>query len=725
MHLHVARVRRNGKVYSYGQLVESYRRDDGMPTQRVIAKLGAMSDLAIENLRTSLRAAKLGKPVIVGNGRPPSSAASGRPVQNLRYLDLAVLHELWRELGLGALLDELIPRGQSEVSAADVVAALAIQRCVDPGSKLYAERWFPRTALPELLGIYPTQFNNTRLHRVLEDLDAACERLMFRLPQLYQQHGSPLASLFLDVTDTRFVGHGPELAEVGKTKEGILGRKVGIVLLCNEHGYPLRWQVIPGKHAESGAMLDVVEAVAGLAWVRDKPIVMDRAMGSSAEIRRLLGHGVQFVTALKVTEIEAYTDRVPHQGLTDLSIRADTEQAIEQASRCVVDAGMQRAAPTLYVLDAGLVERDAAVDDAGPGGEDEDLAREAIRRSRRIRDMVQSGQADSLASAARRTGLSRTMAKRYRQLLRLTPEIQQTLLDGPALGLSIDGLGKVAQLDDAEEQHRAFTRLLAAGPARTRSGKRPSHRDKEKPPPIRVRAVIAFNPERFVDERRQAALALEQVQAFVAALNAKLAHRASRRTKRAVERELEDMLRRRSFLDLYTVELEERRDDSPMRVRLVLDAERWKRRRRYDGFSVLLAHPDVTLSAADLSKLYRAKDAVEKDFQVIKSFVQLRPIWHRTDTKVRAHVAICMLALLLERVLRRKLRTTSAPVALELLASCCINRFEEALYVLTEPDAEQHALLRKLRLERLADEADVTARLRPRPKSQRPLPLRA
>src|SRR5512147_1301077 len=46
---------------------------------------------------------------------------------------------------------------------AEVICALTIQRCVAPGSKLYAQRWFPRTALPELLGVAPAQFHNTRI----------------------------------------------------------------------------------------------------------------------------------------------------------------------------------------------------------------------------------------------------------------------------------------------------------------------------------------------------------------------------------------------------------------------------------------------------------------------------------------------------------------------------------------------------------------------------------
>lgn len=54
--------------------------------------------------------------------------------------------------------------------------------------------------------------------------------------------------------------------------------------------------------------------------------------------------------------------------------------------------------------------------------------------------------------------------------------------------------------------------------------------------------------------------------------------------------------------------------------------------------------------------MYREKDIVEKDFQVIKSVLEIRPIRHRSDEKVKAHVTICMLALLLERILRKNLK---------------------------------------------------------------------
>ena len=57
-----------------------------------------------------------------------------------------------------------------------------------------------------------------------------------------------------------------------------------------------------------------------------------------------------------------------------------------------------------------------------------------------------------------------------------------------------------------------------------------------------------------------------------------------------------------------------------------------------------------------MSALYREKNCVEQDFRHIKSEIELRPLWHHTDAKVRAHVTLCMLALLVDRILERTMR---------------------------------------------------------------------
>lgn len=117
---------------------------------------------------------------------------------------------------------------------------------------------------------------------MLEELENAEPELMRALSRrAHEQHGR-FATMFLDLTDTWFVGNGPDLARKGKTKEGLYRKKVGLVLLCNEQGHPLRWEVVPGNSAEAPQMLQVMRTVQQVPWLEKIPIVCDRALGRTA-----------------------------------------------------------------------------------------------------------------------------------------------------------------------------------------------------------------------------------------------------------------------------------------------------------------------------------------------------------------------------------------------------------------------------------------------------------
>lgn len=720
MNLHVSRVRRGATVYVYGQLVESYRRDDGMPTQRVIANLGRMTEVQIQNMRAALEASRRGTRVVLDKRELPTGTRAAKPTHNLRYLDLAVLHALWRAWELDEVLDAVLPRNTADVPARDVIAALTLQRCVDPGSKLYAEQWFPTTALPEMLGIEPRRFNNARLHRVLEQLDEATPQLMQRLARHAHGRGE-FATLFLDVTDARFTGNGPDMAEKAKTKDGIVERKVGIVLLCNERGYPLRWSVIPGRRADSTAMLDVFDEIRGLDWLGTAPVVCDRAMGSSADITKLLRTGVHFITGLRCNEWTSYTTAIPHDCLADLPAPADDVQAkalaLEAADR-VSQAGMQQVSPTLHVLDLGLIERSEPVR-TSPAN-----APSNIRRALMLGQQIQrEGSAlGNFRAAARQLGVGVAMSKFYRKLLMLDAELQQEILDGHADTLSLNAALRIAAVSDAAQQRQMFERARSARSAssvRPPATGEPARAAEEEAEPIRVRAAVTFNPELFTDQRRRAQQQLDDIYRLVTELNEQLARPRSSRSRRHIEAAIDRVLRPRDLVDAFKIRIDEQATEGAKRyqVHVELDLEKWRRRRAHDGFGFIVAHPDETRTAVELCQLYRAKDAVEKDFQVIKSLIRVRPIWHRTDPKVRAHVTICMLALLLERTLNERLANVSAAQAIQVLSTCCLNRFagtRRADYVVTQPDDAQQALLRELKLGQLAEDEYIVERLQPR-----------
>jgi len=63
------------------------------------------------------------------------------------------------------------------------------------------------------------------------------------------------------------------------------------------------------------------------------------------------------------------------------------------------------------------------------------------------------------------------------------------------------------------------------------------------------------------------------------------------------------------------------------------------------------------LDAADVVRAYKQLKEVERDFRVLKSReLEIRPIHHRLEKRVRAHVFLCMLALYLEWHLRQAWR---------------------------------------------------------------------
>jgi len=724
MQVRVTRVKRNGKTYSYVQLVESYRRpSDGMPMHRVLSNLGSLSELEIENLRKALNASREGRTVVM----PSTASQSSKPTKildNLRYLDIAVLFRVWKQWGLTDCIEQLIPKGKADVSPASVVAALTIQRCVAPGSKLFATQWIPTSALPELLGFRPNALNNTRLHRVLDKLEESTSALMAMLPPRYMKKQKAFSALFLDVTDTWFVGHGPKIAKRSTTKEGMIRRKVGIVLLCNELGYPLRWEVIEGKCADSTAMMDMVRQIAGLSWANQTPLVCDRAMGNTAQIRSMAKLNIPFVTALTTTEFGSYTDAIPEVEL-DTSVLPSTDKKVtkELTSRAAAWAqatGMHKVSDDLFLQDLGVVQRSLKVPTRPSRPTAQCSAQRAMQLCRALKDAVEEECHSSYATAGRALGISRSLAYKYAQLGNLPEAMQRDVLQGAVQGVPLNRLLEIARENDPERQRVAFEQLLPSvpAPAKTRVSRIRSQPKGQEHlgESLRVRLVACFNPQRFVEQRNTAARHCTEIDKYTAHLNATLAQQPRKRT--AVLAEVDRKLRRYNLVDAFEVTTSSK-GKKCTHVEVALRPDEWKKRRRYDGWVVIAAHEQLPHSATQLVQLYRDKDMVEKDFGIIKGLVALRPVRHRTEPKVRAHVTICMLALLLERTLNHQLNgRCSARAALEQLETCRLNRHaigdSDAAYTLTQTKSEQQRLLRLLRAQELADQGYMADLITPR-----------
>jgi len=99
--------------------------------------------------------------------------------------------------------------------------------------------------------------------------------------------------------------------------------------------------------------------------------------------------------------------------------------------------------------------------------------------------------------------------------------------------------------------------------------------------------------------------------------------------------------------------------------RLLIDRAKIKAEERLDG-KYLLSTSDPDLSAEDIALGYKNLLEAERGFRDMKSTLELRPVFHRLEHRIRAHVLICWLGLLLIRIAERQTGHTWRRIALEL-----------------------------------------------------------
>jgi len=725
MFIRTTRTRRGDKVYSYPQLVESYRKANGKPAHKVVASLKDWSPEAIEGLRIALAAAREGKAVVPVDQIAKGFADKHVVAANLAYLSVAVLMVGWSRWRLGELLDKLLPEA-SIVPHSQALQALVLHRCVAPDSKRAACTWYPTTALPELLGVKPRYLNNSRVHRALGALSQAEEALQDGLAQRLAAAPGGVVATYLDLTDTWFVGRGPPMSRRGKTKEGLLREKVGIALLCDQRGFPLRWRTCQGNRYEPRVMLELLREARAAGSLGEAPVVMDRAMGRGAHLEALSDADVTWVSALTRRQYRTFVPEGPWDRIGNIELLGSPntrKRELQQLGQLAREAGMEEeTADGRFLLDLGVdcFEREeGARAPALGGGAHEELMREVLF----MEEALASGWVPTLRALARWYGCSPKTLHRVRHLRYLDPAIRERVLQGEAELLTLDELLAVAD-KDADKQSRSFGARLAFA---ERQGRKPAvartildlQRQR-----LLLRRVAYFSPDLLLRRHATARKRLDRLHDHVELLNQEQRDRPKPRGELHLLADMRRYLDKLHWIDAFDVSTRLRRGNGRSWHELVIERneDEWKRRRRLDGFGVVVAHPGFNATAAELVGLYFSKDIVEKDFQTIKSELDLRPVRHRTDPKVQAHVSLCMLALLLQRSLEQDLARGGLPgtaaAATQTLATSHLNRLEPAgarpYYSVTAASPQQREILVALDLEHLVDDRHVGGTIRPR-----------
>jgi hypothetical protein len=163
------------------------------------------------------------------------------------------------------------------------------------------------------------------------------------------------------------------------------------------------------------------------------------------------------------------------------------------------------------------------------------------------------------------------------------------------------------------------------------------------------RFVVCHNPVEAERDRLKREDTVARLEAELERIAAERARAKARKTKRAngqdAHRRAECALRDHPTLSRYLRQLPG--------GRLVMDRAKIRAEERLDG-KFLLSTSDPDLSAEDVALGYKNLLEAERGFRDLKSTLELRPVFHRLEPRIRAHVLLCWLALLLIRVAERR-----------------------------------------------------------------------
>jgi transposase len=131
-----------------------------------------------------------------------------------------------------------------------------------------------------------------------------------------------------------------------------------------------------------------------------------------------------------------------------------------------------------------------------------------------------------------------------------------------------------------------------------------------------------------------------------------------------------------------------------------LDKNKLDREAQCDGTFVLEVS-DRSMDAARAALAYKGLLRVESAFRGIKNTVDIRPVYHRLDRRIRAHVTLCMLAYLLERIVEVEAKTSfeAARKHLARLRAVELHFEGQTVWEASTPSPELRNLLRAIRVE--------------------------
>ena len=340
MFLRPNRRTKDGKDHSYWSLVETVRTPDG-PRQRTVCYLGELNSSAqarwlksieVFNEQGETQQLKLFPSQVEPPTDDPQVACvllnKVRLERTRQFGSCWLGLQLWKRLELDRFFEKVVDEHAADVPWSRVAAVLAINRLCAPGSELaIEERWYPSTALDDLLGIEEGKINDTRLYRCLDRIRPHKTKLERHLKQRYGElFGAEFDVLLYDLTSTYVEGAAEKnpMMRRGYSRDHRPDcEQMVIALIVNSEGFPFSYETFDGNRADVSTMETMLRSVERKYGKARRIWVFDRGIVSEQNLEAIRKRGGQYLVGTPRSQMKQFEQELLKDNW--MQVRPDVE----------------------------------------------------------------------------------------------------------------------------------------------------------------------------------------------------------------------------------------------------------------------------------------------------------------------------------------------------------------------------------------------------------------
>jgi transposase len=346
--------KKDGKDHSYWSLVETVRTSDG-PRQRTLCYLGELNSSAqarwlktieVFNEQGESEQLKLFPSQVAPPADDPQVARvllnKVRLERTRQFGSCWLGLQLWKRLELDRFFEGAVDDGDAEVPWSRVAAVVAINRLCAPGSELaIEERWYPATALDDLLGIEEGRINDTRLYRCLDRILPHKTKLEQHLKHRYGElFGADFDVLLYDLTSTYVEGAAEKnpMMRRGYSRDHRPDcEQMVIALIVNSEGFPFSYETFDGNRADVSTMETILRMVERKYGKARRIWVFDRGIVSEENLQAIRRRGGQYLVGTPRSQMKQFEQELLKDNWTQVRPEVEVKKvAIPQGEETYI-----------------------------------------------------------------------------------------------------------------------------------------------------------------------------------------------------------------------------------------------------------------------------------------------------------------------------------------------------------------------------------------------------